>query len=211
QAWLFSEQGANWADYDFTFDAVNNYITRGSGVMVLAQDRDNYYWLDISSSNGRLVRFIDGTAVELARDADIELPYHGLQVYKVSVRHGEGDITIAVDTHNDGTEDFSYTDTTPLAVARFTAGGIGFHFDGVANRYHGIHYDSIRVDVLARADPVVPGDCDSDDDVDLDDFVILKQNFGRSGVTAGAAEGDLDVDGDVDLDDLVVLKQNFGR
>ncbi|NLF32188.1 MAG: right-handed parallel beta-helix repeat-containing protein, partial [Planctomycetes bacterium] len=42
QAWLFSEQGANWADYDFTFDAVNNYITRGSGVMVLAQDRDNY-------------------------------------------------------------------------------------------------------------------------------------------------------------------------
>ncbi|NLF31723.1 MAG: DUF1565 domain-containing protein [Planctomycetes bacterium] len=53
-----------------------------------------------------------------------------------------------------------------------------------------------------------PGDIDGDGDVDLDDFVILKRNFGAAGVTR--AEGDLDGDGDVDLDDFVILKNNFG-
>ncbi|NLF32684.1 MAG: hypothetical protein GX591_17550, partial [Planctomycetes bacterium] len=58
--------------------------------------------------------------------------------------------------------------------------------------------------------PAVPGDADADGDVDLDDFVLLKQNFGTpSGATA--AQGDFDGDGDVDLDDFVILKQNFGR
>jgi hypothetical protein len=54
-----------------------------------------------------------------------------------------------------------------------------------------------------------PGDADGDGDVDLDDFVILKTNFGTpSGATA--ATGDFDGDGDVDLDDFVILKSNFG-
>ncbi|NLF29662.1 MAG: hypothetical protein GX591_02100 [Planctomycetes bacterium] len=54
-----------------------------------------------------------------------------------------------------------------------------------------------------------PGDADSDGDVDLDDFVRLKQNFGAA---AGAtwSMGDFDSDGDVDLDDFVILKQRFG-
>ena len=51
------------------------------------------------------------------------------------------------------------------------------------------------------------GDIDLDGDVDLDDFVILKLNFG-TGTTWGT--GDLDGDGDVDLDDFVILKLNFG-
>ncbi len=55
-----------------------------------------------------------------------------------------------------------------------------------------------------------PGDADGDGDVDLDDFAILKTNFGRTGVTAGAGEGDFDGDGDVDLDDFAILKTNFG-
>jgi len=52
-------------------------------------------------------------------------------------------------------------------------------------------------------------DFDLDGDTDLDDFVILKQNFGQ---TSGAtfATGDADGDGDVDLDDFVILKQCFG-
>ena len=61
----------------------------------------------------------------------------------------------------------------------------------------------------AAAAPGVPGDADGDGDVDLDDFVLLKQNFGAA---AGAtrAQGDFDGDGDVDLDDFVILKTNFG-
>ncbi|MFW6154465.1 MAG: hypothetical protein ACOC95_04530 [Planctomycetota bacterium] len=54
-----------------------------------------------------------------------------------------------------------------------------------------------------------PGDADGDGDVDLDDFVLLKTNFGTSeGATCGM--GDFDGDGDVDLDDFVLLKTNFG-
>jgi len=54
----------------------------------------------------------------------------------------------------------------------------------------------------------VPGDADGDGDVDLDDFVILKQTFGNDPLVDNRA--DFDGDGDVDLDDFVVLKQNFG-
>ncbi|MFW6155298.1 MAG: PKD domain-containing protein [Planctomycetota bacterium] len=57
--------------------------------------------------------------------------------------------------------------------------------------------------------PGAPGDADGDGDVDLDDFVILKNNFGTaSGATQ--ATGDFDGNGNVDLDDFVVLKNNFG-
>jgi hypothetical protein len=52
-----------------------------------------------------------------------------------------------------------------------------------------------------------PGDADLDGDVDLDDFVLLKINFG-TGSTWG--QGDFDGDGNVDLDDFVILKNNFG-
>ena len=51
------------------------------------------------------------------------------------------------------------------------------------------------------------GDSDLDGDVDLDDFVALKQNFGTGG---SWTQGDFDLDGDVDLDDFVLLKKNFG-
>ena len=50
----------------------------------------------------------------------------------------------------------------------------------------------------------IPGDLDGDGDVDLDDFVILKNSFGVD------ANGDCDGDGDTDLDDFVILKTNFG-
>jgi len=53
----------------------------------------------------------------------------------------------------------------------------------------------------------IGGDADLDGDVDLDDFVILKQNFSTGSTWT---EGDFDEDGDVDLDDFVILKQNFG-
>ncbi|MFW6155548.1 MAG: choice-of-anchor Q domain-containing protein [Planctomycetota bacterium] len=70
--------------------------------------------------------------------------------------------------------------------------------------------DTDDVVITVTGQTAVPGDCDGDGDVDLDDFTIVKQNFGRTDVTGGRAEGDLDEDGDVDLDDFSILKQNFG-
>jgi len=51
------------------------------------------------------------------------------------------------------------------------------------------------------------GDADLDGAVDLNDFVILKQNFGTG---AGWAAADFDGSGSVDLNDFVILKTNFG-
>ncbi|MFW6153765.1 MAG: PEP-CTERM sorting domain-containing protein [Planctomycetota bacterium] len=56
---------------------------------------------------------------------------------------------------------------------------------------------------------VVMGDADYDLDVDLDDFMIVKQHFGT---TTGATweMGDFNLSGSVDLDDFTILKNNFG-
>ena len=58
---------------------------------------------------------------------------------------------------------------------------------------------------------VVPvmGDANHDGTVDLQDFSILKDNFG---ITSGATweQGDFNNDGSVDLQDFSTLKENFG-
>ncbi|NLF29840.1 MAG: hypothetical protein GX591_02995 [Planctomycetes bacterium] len=69
--------------------------------------------------------------------------------------------------------------------------------------------NGIDIGAYEYRDPTpLPGDADGDGDVDLDDFVLLKRNFGATGATWG--QGDFDGDGDVDLDDFVLLKRNFG-
>ena len=55
----------------------------------------------------------------------------------------------------------------------------------------------------STAPPILGGDADLDGDVDLDDFVILKQNFGSSPATWG--QGDFDGNG---VDDLGVFNNN---
>ena len=60
----------------------------------------------------------------------------------------------------------------------------------------------------STAPPVIPGDADRDGDVDLEDFVVLKKNFGATNATWSM--GDFDGNGSVSLQDFVVLKQNFG-
>ncbi|MFW6154577.1 MAG: choice-of-anchor Q domain-containing protein [Planctomycetota bacterium] len=65
------------------------------------------------------------------------------------------------------------------------------------------------VDIGAFEYQGTPGDADRDGDVDLDDFLVLKQHFG---LPAGAtwAMGDFNASRSVDLDDFVLLKQHFG-
>jgi hypothetical protein len=57
-------------------------------------------------------------------------------------------------------------------------------------------------------DPVQPGDVNLDGDVNLEDFGVIKQNFGQGARHTG---GDLTGDGMVGLGDFGVLKANFGK
>ncbi|MFO0899083.1 MAG: DUF4465 domain-containing protein [Pirellulales bacterium] len=52
-----------------------------------------------------------------------------------------------------------------------------------------------------------PGDANGDDQVNLDDFGVLKANLGAAGTIA---QGDFSPDGRIDLNDFGVLKENFG-
>jgi len=67
--------------------------------------------------------------------------------------------------------------------------------------------DEVTYTVEAGSTPK-PGDANGDGDVDLDDFVILKQTWGQNPLVDDRA--DFDDDGDVDLDDFVIIKMNWG-
>ena len=68
--------------------------------------------------------------------------------------------------------------------------------------------DVLFDNITAEGGPA-PGDANGDGSVDLQDFGLLKANFG---VTGGAtwAQGDFNGDGNVDLQDFGLLKANFG-
>ncbi|WP_309397559.1 right-handed parallel beta-helix repeat-containing protein [Cerasicoccus maritimus] len=149
-AWLISEQGDDWQEYDLQFTAFNAYIAIGSGVTVLTIDEDNCYWIDISRDNGRLIRRLGAVETVLATDSDIELPHSGSRDYLVTVRQSGSGITIEVDADNDSSVDFSYTDTDSTALSTFTAGGIGIHTENT-NVHQKVHYDDFRVDVVTFA------------------------------------------------------------
>jgi len=70
----------------------------------------------------------------------------------------------------------------------------------------GVWIDDVQVVAAIEPPPTLQADFDGDGDVDLDDFVILKNNWGSSSPAGGDADGD----GDVDLDDFVILKNEWG-
>ena len=156
-SWLFSEQGANWADYTLEFDAYNRFLWIGAGPVLLAKDTQNCYWLDISRDNGRLIRFMinssdDPTMTILETNSAIEMPHVGGRQYKISVELDGAGINFTVDADNDGSVELAYTDNDPEAVAKFTAGKIGFHKD-YPNKYHRLEYDNIEVNVPRFSEP----------------------------------------------------------
>lgn len=66
----------------------------------------------------------------------------------------------------------------------------------------------VTINVAAAAGAsLLGGDFDGDGDVDLDDFGLLKANFGSG---TSLAQGDADGNGRVDLNDFGLLKNNFG-
>jgi len=64
----------------------------------------------------------------------------------------------------------------------------------------------VNGDINSRG--VLGGDADLEGDVDLDDFVAMKNNWGTG---TKWSQGDFDAEGDVDLDDFVIMKNNWGK
>jgi len=71
--------------------------------------------------------------------------------------------------------------------------------------------DSYFLEALMRyddlMDSLIGGDADCDGDVDLDDFVVMKNNWGSGDRWT---EADFDGNGTVDLDDFTQMKNNWG-
>ncbi|MFW6155572.1 MAG: glucuronylhydrolase [Planctomycetota bacterium] len=126
----------------------------------------------------------------------------------------------------DGADRIRYIDSAEAALAslagpNYLAAGTNnqailqhgtYNYNGDVGVDAGLTWgDAYFLEALLRYESLMAsldgGDADRDGDVDLDDFVILKQHFGAAG---GWTDGDFDGDGDVDLDDFVILKQHFG-
>lgn len=72
---------------------------------------------------------------------------------------------------------------------------------------HQAFFDNVRLDVPGGAIVLVPGDVDGDNDVDLDDFGFIRDNFLNTGV--GRAGGDLNGDGVVNFFDFQEVVDNY--
>jgi hypothetical protein len=70
-----------------------------------------------------------------------------------------------------------------------------------------VQIETVRVAGTVWVTPVIPGDLDGDDDVDLTDLAIL---LGSYGIENPWEDADIDGDGDVDLSDLAILLSNYG-
>ena len=124
-----------------------------------------------------------------------EIPGDGAWSTWLFALNADGSVTIS----NDGiTHDPEYT--TDAVETTITS----VYLSSVSGLLGGVWVDDVQI---VTSGPTLQADFDDDGDVDLDDFVILKSNFG-TGTTH--AEGDADYDGDVDLDDFVILKNEFG-
>jgi PKD repeat protein len=143
-SWMISKQGTNWSDYTFEFDCANAYVVSNCGATVLTLDQDNAYWLDISRDSGRLIRMMDGVETVLAASSAIEMPHSGTKHYKIDVDVSSSGITFDVATN--GVPVFSFTDTNSAALAMFTAGGVGFHYDLPEGNFR-MHFDNVRVEL----------------------------------------------------------------
>lgn len=149
-SWIISEQGADWQDYSFEFDAYDAYTSSNAGPAVLVQNKDNAYWLDIARDTGRLIRIVNGVETVLATNNALRMPHSGAKHYKVDVSVEASGITIGVSTNEVSV--FSFTDTDAGSLETFKSGRVGFHYNFLLYGYYGMHFDNVRVDVSGFTD-----------------------------------------------------------
>ncbi len=77
--------------------------------------------------------------------------------------------------------------------------------DGVVDERDLMVFSYLHQDVL------IPGDCNADGQVDVLDYVVIDNHFGKTGGKLGPFSGDLNLDQVVDLADMLIVDNNFGR
>ncbi len=157
------------------------------------QDADNYYFAVFNQQNGTathgIFRVQNGVSAEIIDfDASSQVSIGTSYELKV-VRTGN---TIAA--YLDGVLAGNVVDST------FSGGKIG-----LGSWNDAVSYDNLLVTSVSN----LPGDFDTDNDVDGDDLNLWQAGYGTS---SGAAidDGDADADGDVDGFDFLVWQRNFG-
>ncbi len=120
-----------------------------------------------------------------------------------------GERLLLVDADDAPVHDFAYSDrwypTTDGDGATLVIADAGAETASWSVK-QGWHASQLNGGSPGRDDGRLPGDADRDGDVDLQDLMSVRANFGRDGEGAG----DADFDGDVDLSDLNAVRNNFG-
>lgn len=128
---LLAENTMQWDSYTYEFSANNTLASQDTGVVFDYMDDNNYYLLDVGTSRGRLVRVLAGVSTTLISDnASLRASSSTFSDFKITVsRVASTSVDIAIDVGNNGSDDFTYSDTDSGAVAEFTTGGIiGIYF-----------------------------------------------------------------------------------
>lgn len=151
RAMIVAENGSTWNDYKFSFKAGNAYISEGDGVIFLFQDMNNYFWLDVSKSSGRLiVQYEDEIgnpkSETLIENDLLKLPHGGIKSYMLSINNNETLILIDIDIDGNGIYDLSYEVEDSYIVSKFNSGTVGF-YKNTASMYVTNVYDNIRVEL----------------------------------------------------------------
>jgi len=106
-------------------------------------------------------------------------------------------------------------DTEPNLFAIYTTGANGdetskttFGWNDTPWLCMDVSNENAHLETIWRS-PGNPADFDLNGMVDIDDYAILKENYGQTGTSF--TQGDANNDGEVDNDDLGILDANFGE
>jgi hypothetical protein len=182
-------------------------ITQGSGNLIVVAR------LDPDFLNGYLGLIDHGGLMQILRiDSGAPSVLNEIQVGETGLNAVE-DVLLQLDVFGTDLSLTAWRPNTVMPLAQVTASD-DFYPSGMAGLlYNEDALESSGVFRFAQASSLrivdlLMGDANGDGKVDLNDFGILKDNFG-TGTTR--AQGDFNGDAKVDLTDFGLLKDNFGK
>lgn len=130
---VVTNQSIQFLNYTIVFDCTVTY-SAPVGLLLLYQDSDNYYRLNITHGLLSITRYMDGTAqlIDQAPTHDFTLP-HNPNVwgrYKVNVVYDNSQILFRVGRYGTGSDyDLVFADSSSTAFNQFSEGRVGFYDD----------------------------------------------------------------------------------